>query len=154
MTPRVVALLIGLLAAVAAWQVTVIPVPLMQQAVGPVVFPAAVVASLVVLAAMYGWRSWRDHEVDLSLEEGQTPLPGATARMAWLLGGGVAFIGLVGPLGFVVPGTLCGMGVAKAFDAPLGGRSLLVCGGVAAGFWLLFAQVLGVGLGPALPWLF
>jgi hypothetical protein len=66
----------------------------------------------------------------------------------------VAFVALIGPLGFIVPGTLCGMGVARAFDAPLGHKSLLICGAIASTFWLLFAVVLGVGLGPGLPWLF
>jgi hypothetical protein len=74
--------------------------------------------------------------------------------MLSLLGGGVAFITLVIPLGFVIPGTLCGMGVARAFDAPLGFKSAGICGAIASTFWFVFAQLLGVGLGPALPWLF
>jgi hypothetical protein len=55
-------------------------------------------------------------------------------------------------LGFVIPATLCGMGVARAFDEPLGWRSVLVCGSIALIFWILFAKVLGVGLGPAVAW--
>lgn len=58
---------------------------------------------------------------------------------------------LVAPLGFVIPAALCGMGVARAFDAPLGLKSALVCGAIAAVFWFVFARLLGVGLGPALP---
>ena len=46
------------------------------------------------------------------------------------------------------------MGVARAFDAPFGLRSLGICAAIATTFWLLFAVVLGVGLGPGLPWLF
>ena len=65
------------------------------------------------------------------------------------------FVGtLIGPLGFIIPGTLCGMGVARSFDAPFGLKSLGICAAIATTFWLLFAVVLGVGLGPALPWLF
>ena len=59
---------------------------------------------------------------------------------------------LVLPLGFVVPAAVCGMGVARAFDAPLGWKSALVCGAVAVIFWSVFALWLGVGLGPALRW--
>ena len=62
------------------------------------------------------------------------------------------FVLLAVPLGFVIPATLCGMGVARAFDEPLGWRSALVCGTIALLFWILFAQVLGVGLGPAVAW--
>jgi hypothetical protein len=46
------------------------------------------------------------------------------------------------------------MGVARAFDAPLGLKSAALCGAIASTFWFVFAQVLGVGLGPALPFLF
>ena len=53
---------------------------------------------------------------------------------------------------FVV-GALCGMGVARAFDAPLGLKSALICAAIASTFWFVFAQLLGVGLGPAMPWL-
>jgi 2-oxoglutarate dehydrogenase E1 component len=59
--------------------------------------------------------------------------------MLSLLGGGVAFIALIGPLGFIIPGTLCGMGVARSFDAPFGLRSLgtqLVAAAVLSAFVL------------------
>jgi hypothetical protein len=113
-----------------------------------------VVAGLSVLALLYGISAARGRQVDESQAEDQTPLPGATTRLLSLLGGGVAFIALIGPLGFIIPGMLCGMGVARAFDAPLGLKSLGICAAIATTFWLLFAVVLGVGLGPGLPWLF
>jgi hypothetical protein len=90
--------------------------------------------------------------LDAVLGEDGHPLPGANLRMIMLLGGGVAFVLLAVPLGFVIPATLCGMGVARAFDEPLGWRSVLVCGSIALIFWILFAKVLGVGLGPAVAW--
>jgi hypothetical protein len=71
--------------------------------------------------------------------------------MLSLLGGGLAFMALVAPLGFILAATLCGMGVARAFDAPLGLKSALICGSISAVFWLVFARLLGVGLGPGLP---
>ena len=154
MTPLRVALILAALCGVAAWQVGVIPESLMQMTVGPTLVPAAVVGGLAVLTLLYGLSAWRGQQADESLQEDQQPLPGANRRLAFLLGGGLAFMVLVVPLGFVVPGTLCGMGVARAFDAPLGLKSALLCGAIATLFWLLFAQVLGVGLGPALPWLF
>ena len=154
MTPLHVAVALALLCGVGAWQVTVIPDSLMQMTVGPTLVPAAVVAGLSVLALLYGISAVRGRQVDESHGEDQSALPGATTRLLSLLGGGVAFVALIGPLGFIVPGTLCGMGVARAFDAPLGLKSLLICGAIATTFWLLFAVVLGVGLGPGLPWFF
>jgi len=153
MTPLRVALILAALCGVAAWQVGVIPESLMQMAVGPRLVPAVVVGGLAVLTLLYGWSAWRGLQADESLQDDQQPLPGANRRLVFLLGGGLAFMTLVVPLGFVVPATLCGMGVARAFDAPLGLKSALLCGTIATLFWLLFAQVLGVGLGPALPWL-
>ena len=154
MTPLRVALILAALCGVAAWQVGVIPESLMQMTVGPTLVPAVVVGGLTVLTLLYGLSAWRGQQADESLQDDQQPLPGANRRLVFLLGGGLAFMALVVPLGFVVPATLCGMGVARAFDAPLGLKSALLCGAIATVFWLLFAQVLGVGLGPALPWLF
>jgi len=153
MTPLRIAFVLAALCGVAAWQVSVIPVSLMQMTVGPTLVPAAVVAGLGVLALLYGISAWRGGQADESLQEDQTPLPGANRRLLFLLGGGLAFMLLVAPLGFIVPATLCGMGVARAFDAPLNLQSFTLCGLIAAVFWVVFAHVLGVGLGPGLPWL-
>ena len=153
MSPVHVAILLVSLCGLAAWQVTVIPESLMQMTVGPVLAPGVIVAALSVMALLYGLSAWRGRQTDESHGPDQSPLPGAHTRMLSLLGGGVAFMALVVPLGFVIPGTLCGMGVARAFDAPLGLKSALVCGAIASTFWFVFAQLLGVGLGPALPWL-
>jgi hypothetical protein len=152
MTPLRLAVLLVAIVAVAAWQVTVIPQSLIQMTVGPVLTPAVVVGGLGGLALLYGWSAWRGRQVDESLAEDQAPLPGSRARLLFLLGGGVVFMALVPVLGFVVPAALCGMGVARAFDAPLGLRSAAVCGGIAFVFWFVFARLLGVGLGPALSW--
>jgi hypothetical protein len=153
MTPLRVALLLVALCGVAAWQVTVIPESLMQMTVGPVLAPGVIVAALSLFAVLYGISAWRGRQTDESQAPDQSALPGANTRMLSLLGGGVAFIALVIPLGFVIPGTLCGMGVARAFDAPLNLKSALICCAIASTFWFVFAQLLGVGLGPALPWL-
>lgn len=153
MTPLRIALLLAALCGVAAWQVSVIPQSLMQMTVGATLVPAAVVAGLSVLALLYGLSAWRGGQVDESQQDGQTPLPGANRRLLFLLGGGLAFMGLVIPLGFILPATLCGMGVARAFDAPLNLKSFSWCGLIATVFWVVFAHVLGVGLGPGLPWL-
>ncbi len=153
MTPLRLALLLLAVCGVAAWQLTVIPESMMQMTVGPTLAPAAIVAALSLVAVLYGISAWRGRQIDLSHEDGQEPLPGSTTRLLSLLSGGVAFIVLVIPLGFVLPGTLCGMCIARAFDAPFSAKSALICGSIAAVFWFVFARLLGVGLGPALPWL-
>lgn len=151
MTPLRVALILLGVSAVAAWQVTVIPESLMQMTVGATLVPAVIVGGLALVSLLYGLSAWRGRQVDESLAEGQTPLPGANARLLHFLAGGVLFMALVSPLGFVLPATLCGMCIARGFDAAYGLKSLVICGLVAAAFWTLFAHILGVGLGPALP---
>lgn len=154
MTPTRLAWALLALVALAAWQVTVIPSSTLQSPVGATMVPAFVVAALGALVVVYAASARRGRQKDEAAEPGQAPLHGATRRMGWLLGGGLAFMLLVQPVGFVIAGTLCGMGVARAFDAPLGVRNLAVNVVIALSFWLLFAQVLGVGMGPALAWPF
>ncbi len=149
MTPLRVALALLLVCAVAAWQVSVIPQSLMEMTVGASLVPAGVVAGLSLAGACYALSAWRGRQPDESLNPEQTALPGSLARLLSLLAGGALFMLLVVPLGFVLAAALCGMCIARAFDAPLGGKSLLICGAIAAVFWLVFARLLGVGLGPA-----
>jgi len=154
MTPLHVALVLALLCGVAAWQVSVIPESMMQMAVGPSAMPAVVVGGLALLVLLYGISAARGRQVDESHEPDQSALPGANVRLLSLLGGGLCFMALIGPLGFILPATLCGLGVARGFDAPFGARSVAVCAAIAVVFWTLFARILGVDLGPGLPWLF
>jgi hypothetical protein len=154
MTPLRVAYCLLALGLLGIWQVTIIPESPIQMPVGPVLTPGVVVGMTVLLGVLYGISAWRGRQVDAVDGEDGQPLPGANQRMLVLLAGGAAFIALVVPLGFVIPATLCGMGVARAFDAPFGVRSALICGTLALVFWTLFAQILGVGLGPAVAWAF
>jgi hypothetical protein len=135
-----------LLVGVAAWQVGLIPESAIRMAVGPSLVPGLVVLALGLTAVVYAVSAWRGRQpMD---EDAET---GSNLRVASLLGGGLVFMLGVSWLGFVLPATLCGMGVARAFDAPFGWRSAAICGIVALTFWLVFARLLGVGLGPALP---
>ena len=152
MKPVHVAIGLLVLCAVALWQVTVIPESLMQMTVGPVLAASAVAIGLTVVSLLYGLSALRGRQIDESHEPDQSALPGRGARLLYLLAGGVVFGGAVTVAGFVLPATVCGMLVARAFDAPVGLRSLAVCGGIAVAFWVLFALILGVGLGPALTW--
>ncbi len=149
MTPLRVGLALLLVCAVAAWQVSVIPQSLMEMTVGASLVPAGGVVGLSLAGACYALSAWRGRQPDERLNPEPTALPGSLARLLSLLAGGALFMLLVVPLGFVLPAALCGMCIARAFDAPLGGKSLLICGAIAAVFWLVFARLLGVGLGPA-----
>jgi Tripartite tricarboxylate transporter TctB family len=151
MTPIRVAAVLAVICLVSAWQLTVIGTSAIQMAVDAKAVPTVVVALLAVLTVMYGISAWRGQQADESLEPDQTALPGSGVRLVSLLAGGVAFMAGLPWLGFVLPATVCGMCVARSFDAPLGAKSAMICGIISVCFWLLFAKVLGVGLGPASP---
>jgi hypothetical protein len=122
-----------------------------QMAVDAKAVPMVVVALLSVLTVIYAVGAWRGRQVDESLEPDQSALPGSSARLVSLLAGGMAFMVGLPWLGFVLPATLCGMCVARSFDAAWSVKSALICGAISLTFWVLFAKVLGVGLGPASP---
>ncbi len=148
--PRLVSLLLLAGWLVAAWQVFLIPESAIQMAVGAREVPAAVVILLGGLIGAYGLGAWRGRQPDERGERGEEPAPGGARRVVWLLCGGAAFMVLVPWLGFVLPAALCGVGVARAFDAPLNGRTALACLLIAGVFWVAIAVGLGVGLGPAI----
>jgi Tripartite tricarboxylate transporter TctB family len=151
MTPIRVAAVLAVICLVSAWQLTAIGTSAIQMAVDAKAVPTVVVALLAVLTVMYGISAWRGQQADESLEPDQAALPGSGARLVSLLAGGVAFMAGLPWLGFILPATVCGMCVARSFDAALGAKSAMICGIISGCFWLLFAKVLGVGLGPATP---
>jgi NAD/NADP transhydrogenase beta subunit len=151
MTPVHVSLLLVVICMVAAWQVGVIPVSAIQMAVGPALVPAGIVGLLSIAVVFYAHSAWRGRQPDESQIPGQTALAGSQWRMASLLSGGLVFVGMATFAGFVLPATLCGMLIARAFDAPLNLKSALICGSVSVTFWIMFSKVLGIGIGPATP---
>jgi Tripartite tricarboxylate transporter TctB family len=151
MKPTHVGAILAFICAVAFWQLGQIPESAIQMAVGPSAAPRAVVAFFAVVTVLYCISAWRGRQVDDSLEPEQSALPGATLRLLSLFAGGLVFIAGVTWAGFVLPATLCGMLVARGFDAPLGLKSALICMGISVTLWALFAKALGVGLGPATP---
>ena len=151
MTPIRVAAVLAVICLVSAWQLTAIGTSAIQMAVDAKAVPTVVVALLTVLTVMYGISAWRGQQADESLEPDQAALPDSGVRLVSLLAGGVAFMAGLPWLGFVLPATVCGMCVARSFDAALGVKSAMICGIISVCFWLLFAKVLGVGLGPATP---
>jgi hypothetical protein len=151
MTPVRVGLLFAVLCAVAFWQLGAISESAIQMAVGPSAVPKAVVALFALMTVLYLISAWRGDQVDESQEPDQSALPGSGMRISFLFGGGLLFIVGVSWLGFVIPATLCGMCVARSFDAPFGPKSAAICMVLSTALWGVFAKALGVGLGPATP---
>jgi hypothetical protein len=151
MTPARVAAILAAIGLVSLWQLTLIPESAIQMTVGAQLVPAVIVGLLLLLTGIYAFGAWRGKQVDESHSEGQSALPGSTLRLMSLLAAGVAFMLGLPWLGFVLPATACGMFVARSFDAPFNVKSALICGAIALLFWVLFARILGVSLGPASP---
>lgn len=151
MTPFRVGLLLLLVCLLATWQTGLIPESAIQMAVGPTLVPALITGLLSVTVLLYTVSAWRGRQVDEASEPAHTALPGSNRRMMTLLAGGIVFMATVSFAGFALPATLCGMLIARSFDAPFNLKSFLICASIAVAFWCLFAKVLGVGIGPATP---
>jgi hypothetical protein len=151
MTPVGVGAILASICAIAFWQLGDIGKSAIDMTVGPEAVPRVVVALFALITVVYTVSAWRGRQVDESLEPDESALPGSQIRLASVFAGGLIFIAGVTWLGFVLPATLCGMCVARGFDAPFNGKSAAICLVVSVSLWALFAKALGVGLGPATP---
>nr|WP_255537868.1 tripartite tricarboxylate transporter TctB family protein [Polynucleobacter sp. 15G-AUS-farblos] len=134
--------------AVAVWQVLSIPESTIQSEVGPILAPAILVALLSLLGVFYLLSAISNKAPDCIHQEEDQPLNGGAKRVSYLLGGGLAFILLAKLIGFLIPATLCGLGVSMAFDAKFNVKTVLMVLAIAGAFWTLFSAILGVDLGP------
>lgn len=148
MSTRLVASFLLVFCGVAIWQVLSIPESTMYSEVGPILAPSILVALLSLLGVFYLISSIASKAPDCIHQEEERPLPGGSRRVLYLLGGGLAFILLAKLIGFLIPATLCGLGVAMAFDAKFNIKTLLMVLAIAGAFWTLFSAILGVDLGP------
>ena len=149
MSARLLGVLLVAAGLIALWLVVLIPASPMYAEVGASTVPAAISALLLALGLFYAVGAWRGRAPDAALDREAAPQPGARARLAWFLGGCLAFALLTQPAGFCVAASLGGLGVARAFDQPPGWRAIAICVAIAVGFWSLFSLLLGVDLGPA-----
>ena len=148
MNTRIVASFLLVFCGVAVWQVLSIPESTMYSEVGPVLAPSVLVALLSLLGVFYLFSAISSKAPDCVHQEEEQPLPGGSRRVLYLLGGGFAFIFLTKLIGFLIPATLCGLGVSMAFDAKFNIRTILMVLAIAGAFWTLFSAILGVDLGP------
>lgn len=158
MNPKIVSGVMLVICAVGIWQVSIIPESTIYSEVGPILAPMALITILTLLVLIYTVQSFRrqhhsllnqsaDNTPDTS---GDSPLPGSRQRIMYFILAGCVFVLCIKPLGFLAPATLCGVGIAKSFDAPLNLKTVLICMLIALSFWGLFNVLLGVDLGPLL----
>ena len=148
MSTRLVASFLIVFCGVAFWQVFSIPESTMYSEVGPVLAPSILVALLSLLGVFYLLTTISSKAPDCIHHEDERPLPGGSKRVMYLLGGGLAFVLLTKLIGFLIPATLCGLGVSMAFDAKFNTKTILMVLAIAGAFWTLFSALLGVDLGP------
>jgi len=154
MSTRIVASFLLVFCGVAIWQVFSIPESTMYSEVGPVLAPSILVALLSLLGVFYLLTTISSKAPDCIHHEDERPLPGGSRRVMYLLGGGLAFILLTKLIGFLIPATLCGLGVSMAFDAKFNIKTILMVLAIAGAFWTLFSALLGVDLGPLVNFIF
>ncbi len=148
MNSKIVSGLLLALCAIGIWQVLIIPESTMYSEIGPVLAPSVVVGVLTLLGIIYLISSLRGSAPDCIENEEEIPLEDGNKRIFYFLVSGMLFILLIKPIGFVIPATICGAGVARSFDAPLNLKTLIICLLISLSFWGLFSALLGVDLGP------
>jgi hypothetical protein len=120
----------------------------MYSEVGPILAPSVVIGALTILGIIYLLTSLKGKSPDCIETEDAAPLENGNQRIFYFLVSGMLFILLIKPIGFLIPATICGVGVAKSFDAPFKAKTFLICASIALVFWGLFSALLGVDLGP------
>lgn len=148
MNTKIVSGLLLALCAVGIWQATIIPESTMYSEVGPILAPSVVIGVLTLLGIIYLITSLKGQSPDCIDSEDDVPLEGGSQRIFYFLASGMLFILLVKPIGFLIPATICGIGVAKSFDAPFNVKTISICLVITLAFWGLFSALLGVDLGP------
>lgn len=139
----IIAVGVLVLAAVVLWQTYEIPVSPLYAKVGPRVMPLITAAGLGLLGVLLliealrgGWQS----------EEEKETRPDHVA-LAWVAGGLILNVLLIGTLGFTLASIIVFVCVARGF----GSRAILRDAGIGAAFALIayfgFAQTLGMNIG-------
>lgn len=148
MNAKIVSGLLLALCAIGIWQTTIIPESTMYSEVGPILAPSVVMGILTLLGIIYLLSSIKGKAPDCIESEDEVPLDGGNKRIFYFLVSGMLFILLIKPLGFLIPATICGVGVARSFDAAFNVKTFAICTAITLAFWGLFSALLGVDLGP------
>lgn len=148
MQPRHLSVALMITAGLSVWQVTAIPDSPMYAVVGAELIPAIVSGLIAVLSLCYAVIAFRGGAFDSENDSDQRSLSKAGQRFGFFVGGCALFAILIKPAGFLISGTLASLGIARSFDAPLNMRSVIYCAIITAVFWVLFALLLTVDVGP------
>lgn len=132
------------LAALVAWQTTVIPENAIYAKVGPKLFPwitAVMLAVMGILLTIAGLRGGWEHEPGRDTD---------WASLAWLAAGLLINVTLISVVGFIIAGTVLFVCTARAFESrqPLRDALIGLTLGVVA--YVGFDRVLGYKIGSGL----
>ena len=137
------------LCGLAIWQITQIPKSTLYDAVGASFVPKFAVGIFFFFVIFYIYQSLTQKLPDIANDKNEKPLKNPINRLSYFLIGFLLFVLLVKPIGFILSGTLCGLGISRSFDTKISIKSLIISFLIAASVWILFSIILSVNLGPA-----
>ena len=133
----------------AIWQITQIPKSTLYDAVGASFVPKFAVGIFILFVVLYVYQSLTRKLPDIANNKNEKPLKNPINRLSYFLIGFLLFVLLVKPIGFILSGSLCGLGISRSFDTKISIRSFIISFLISASVWILFSIVLSVNLGPA-----
>ncbi|MFM7498082.1 MAG: tripartite tricarboxylate transporter TctB family protein [Candidatus Fonsibacter sp.] len=137
------------LCGLAVWQITQIPKSTLYDAVGASFVPKFAVGIFILFVVLYLYQSIIRKLPDIANDKNKKPLNKPINRLSYFLIGFLLFVLLVKPIGFVLSGSLCGLGISRSFDTKISIRSFIISFLISASVWILFSIILSVNLGPA-----
>lgn len=137
------------LSIVAIWQITQIPKSTLYDAIGASFVPKFAVGLFVFFVILYLYQSLTRKLPDIADDKNEKPLKNPISRIGYFSFGFLLFVLLVKPIGFILSGTLCGLGISKSFDTKISITSVIISFLIAMSVWVLFSVILSVNLGPA-----
>lgn len=137
------------LCGLAVWQITQIPKSTLYDAVGASFVPKFAVGIFILFVVLYLYQSIIRKLPDVANDKNDKPLNKPINRLSYFLIGFLLFVLLVKPIGFVLSGSLCGLGISRSFDTKISIRSFIISFLISASVWILFSIILSVNLGPA-----
>jgi len=137
------------LCGLAIWQITQIPKSTLYDAVGASFVPKFAVGIFILFVVLYVYQSLTRKLPDIANNKNEKPLKNPINRLSYFLIGFLLFVLLVKPIGFILSGSLCGLGISRSFDTKLSIRSFIISFLISVSVWILFSIMLSVNLGPA-----
>jgi hypothetical protein len=137
------------LCGLAIWQITQIPKSTLYDAVGASFVPKFAVGIFILFVVLYVYQSLTRKLPDIANNKNEKPLKNPINRLSYFLIGFLLFVLLVKPIGFILSGALCGLGISRSFDTKISIRSFIISFLISVSVWILFSIMLSVNLGSA-----